>query len=489
VAAALGVRVAVTRILREGPEITIIFPSADGLEAGKTKIRYKGVDVGTVGTIRLSEDHLRIIAKATMASKTDDFLVEDTEFWVVRPRISGASITGLSTLLSGAYVGMESGSSRKSRRDFVALEMPPPVNENVPGRFFVLKTPSLGSLDISTPIFFRHLQVGEISSYKLDRDGRRFAVRIFVKAPYDQYVNPNTRFWQASGIDVQLSASGIKVQTESLLAILIGGVAFEPPSDSAVLSPADTDTVFTLYANRSEAYEPPPRHPQTYELVFKESVRGLLPGAPVLLRGVPIGRVTDIRAQVDMQTAEFSVPVTIDIDPQRLGVRVFNYAPAELETSRRWVIDSLVRQGVRAQLRMGNLLTGAALVAFEFFPNAPPATVNWSQKPVQLPTMRGDLQTTERKVEDIVDKVDELPFVAIGDELKTALGQLSLTLISARGTFNTADCIISPDSPQGQELGNTVSEISRAARSIRVLADYLEQHPEALWRGKPGEAK
>ena len=490
VAAALGVWVAVTRILSEGPEITITFASAEGLEAGKTKISYKGVDVGTITKIRLSEDHMRVIANAQMAPKTEDFLTDDTQFWVVRPRISGATVSGLSTLISGSYIGMEIGNSKTSKREFIALETPPVVSEGVPGRFFVLKTSSLGSLDIGTPLFFRHLQVGQIASYRLDKSGRNFVMRVFVKAPYDQYVNPNTRFWQASGIDVQLSASGLTVRTESLLSILIGGVAFETPVDTEVLSPADAEAVFTLYSSRAEAYEPPPKHPQTYQVIFKESVRGLLPGAPVDLRGIKIGQVTDVRAQIDLKTAQFSVPVTIELDPQRLGVAVFGQpSPAELEAARRRVIDSLVAHGVRAQLRTGNLLTGAALVAFDFFPSAKPVSVDWSQKPVQLPTIPGDLQTTERKVEDIVDKIDQMPFIEIGDELKNALGQLNLTLVSARGTLNTADSMISPDSPQAQELSSTLMEISRMARSLRVLADYLEQHPEALIRGKKGEAK
>jgi paraquat-inducible protein B len=490
VAAAIGVWVAVTRILSEGPEITITFVSAEGLEAGKTKISYKGVDVGTITKIRLSEDHMRVIANAQMAPKTEDFLSDDTQFWVVRPRISGANVTGLGTLISGSYIGMEIGNSKVSKREFIALDTPPVVTEGVPGRFFVLKTSSLGSLDIGTPLFFRHLQVGQIASYNLDKSGRNFTIRVFVKAPYDQYVNPNTRFWQASGIDVQLSASGLTVRTESLLSILIGGVAFETPVDSEVLSPANAETVFTLYYSRAEAYEPPPQHPQTYQVIFKESVRGLLPGAPVEFRGIKIGQVTDVRAQIDFKTAQFSIPVTIELDPVRLGVQVISQAPpAELEAARRRLIDSLVAHGVRAQLRSGNLLTGASLVAFDFFPGARPVSVDWSQRPVQLPTIPGDLQTTERKVEDIVDKVDQMPFTEIGNELKNALGQLNLTLVSARGTLNTADSMISPDSAQAQELSSTLMEISRMARSLRVLADYLEQHPEALIRGKPGEPK
>jgi paraquat-inducible protein B len=377
-----------------------------------------------------------------------------------------------------------------SKREFIALETPPVVSEGVPGRFFVLKTSSLGSLDIGTPLFFRHLQVGQIASYNLDKSGRNFTIRVFVKAPYDQYVNPNTRFWQASGIDLQLSASGLTVRTESLLSILIGGVAFETPMDSEVLSPADAEAVFTLYSTRTEAYEPPPQHPQTYRVIFKESVRGLLPGAPVDFRGIKIGQVTDVRAQIDFKTLQFSVPVTIELDPQRLGIQVIGQpSPAELEAARRKLIDSLIAHGVRAQLRTGNLLTGAAFVAFDFFPGAGPVSVDWSQKPVQLPTIPGDLQTTERKVEDIVDKVDQMPFTEIGDELKNALGQLNLTLVSARGTLNSADSMISPDSAQSQELSSTLMEISRMARSLRVLADYLEQHPEALIRGKPGEPK
>src|ERR1700677_961205 len=226
-AAALGVWGAVTRIRSEGPKITIVFQSAEGLEAGKTKINYRGVDIGTIRAIRLSEDHQLVIATAQMTPRTEDFLVEDTRLWVVRPRISGANVTGLGTLISGAYLGMEIGSSKEERREFVGLEIPPVITGETPGRFFILKTKDLGSLDTGTPIYFRRLQVGQVASYALDKDGKDLTVKVFVQAPYDQYVNPDTRFWHASGIDVTLSAAGLKVQTQSVLSILIGGVAFE----------------------------------------------------------------------------------------------------------------------------------------------------------------------------------------------------------------------------------------------------------------------
>jgi paraquat-inducible protein B len=496
-AAIVGAWVAVTRVLSEGPRITIVMRTAEGLEAGKTKIHYNGVDIGTVSTIELSPDHKRVILTAQMAPKTEAFLVDDTKFWVVRPRISGANVSGLGTLISGAYIGMEIGTSKEDRREFVALETPPVISGDSPGRFFNLKTSDLGSIDTGTPIYFRRLQVGQVASYALDNDGKNLTVKVFVRAPYDQYVNPNTRFWHASGIDVSLSASGLTVQTQSVLSILIGGIAFETAATALVLPPSDENAVFTLYSNRTEAFNPPPQHPQTYQLIFKDSVRGLSPGAPVEFRGIQIGEVTDISAQIDLKTFEFSAPVTISLDPRRLGVKILDLGPGvNLETMRRSLIDALVAHGVRAQLKTGNLLTGSVYVSLDFFPGAPPVTVDWSQTPVQLPTTSGQLEATEATVEDIIKKLDKVKFEEIGDDLRKAIDQLDKTLVDAQGTLasaqgtleNTRD-LTGPNSMQVQQISSTLQEVSRAARSLRVLADYLERHPEALIRGKKGEAK
>jgi paraquat-inducible protein B len=496
VAALVGAWVALTRVLGEGPKITIVLSSAEGLEAGKTRVRYKGVEVGTITTIALSDDHQRAVATVQMAAKTEGFLVSDTKFWVVRPRISGANVTGLRTLISGAYVGMEIGHSKEHKRDFVALETAPVVTGEI-GRFFLLKTPDLGSLGAGTPLFFRRLQVGEVASYELDKDGKLLTVKVFVRAPYDQYVNPNTRFWQASGIDVSVSANGLEVHTQSVLSILIGGIAFETAATSPLLPPAEPKTVFTLYSTRAEAFAPAAHDPHTYQLLFNESIRGLAPGAPVEFRGIPIGKVTDVRAQINFKTLEFSVPVTIRLDPERLGVKFLGTpSGANLERMRRKLVDSLVSHKVRAQLRTANLLTGAVYVAFDIFPGAPPATVDWARKPVQFPTVPGQLQATEANVESVIRKLDKMPLKEIGDELRNAISDFDLTLVSARGTLvsaqgtldNTSN-LTGPNSAQLQQLDNTLEEMSRAARSVRVLADFLERHPEAFFRGKKGEAK
>ncbi len=490
VAAIAGVWVAVTRILAEGPKITIVFRSAEGLEAGKTKIHYNGVDVGTLTAIRLSDDHQRVIATAQMAPKTESFLVDDTKFWVVTPRIAGGTVSGLGTLLSGAYIGMEIGQAKEKRRDFVALAEPPVVTGDVPGRFFMLKTSTLGSLEYGTPIYFRRLQVGEVASYVLDDDGQGLTVKVFVKAPYDQYVTPNTRFWHASGIDLSLTASGLSVQTQSLVSILIGGLAFETPATGPVLPAAAADTVFTLYGDRNEAFQLPARDPQTFQLVFKQSVRGLTVGAPVEFHGIPIGHVVAVDAQVDVKTFEFSVPVTVVVDATRFGVKVVELEPgADLATVRQKLLENFVAHGARAQLRSGSLLTGAMYVAIDFFPDASAVTMDWSRKPVEFPTVPGELEGIEASITKIVKKLDTVPIQAIGDDLKKAIVHLDETLVSARGTFDSATRLVAPDSTLDTELNTTLQELSRAARGLRVLADYLERHPEALVRGKTGEAK
>ena len=494
VAAVIGAWVTVASILKEGPTITIILQSAEGLEAGKTKIHYKGVDVGAITAIRLSDDHLRVIATASMAPKSENVLVEDTKFWVVSPRISGASVSGLGTLVSGSYIAVEIGKSQVKRRQFVALATPPIVTGDIPGRFFVLKTADLGSVDSGTPIYFRRLRVGQVASYELDKDGRAFTLKVFIDAPYDQYVTPETRFWEASGIDMSLSASGVSLKTQSVLSVLVGGLAFETPATAPVLPPADENTVFTLYNDRANAYRPPPQNPQTYVLVFNHSVRGLTIGAPVEARGIPLGSVEDIRAQFDRKAFNFSIFVTISVDAQRLGVKVIGEQGRQDAATHRKVIDALVAHGLRAQLQTGSLLTGALYVSLDFFPDAPPASVDWSQTPARLVTVPNNMEGIESSVASIIKKLDQVPYKEIGGDLRKTLAgvqhsltEVDQTLVGARRTLGNADKLIEPGTGLDQELASTLQELQRAARGLRVITEYLERHPEALIHGKSEE--
>jgi len=497
----IGGWLAVQAILEKGPTITISFSTGDGLEAGKTKIKFRNVDMGVVKSITLAPDQKSVIVTAELTKHATNMLVDNTRFWVVRPRISGGTVSGLGTLLSGSFIGMDIGSKTKPRSDFIGLETPPVFASDVPGREFILKSETIGSLDVGAPVFFRRLQVGQITAYNLDADGKSVTLRIFVNAPYDKYVRSDTRFWQASGVDVSLDTSGIKVNTQSLVAVLIGGLAFESPPDSDVFTGAANRSEFRLFNDRTEAMKQHDRIVDTYVFNFKESVRGLAVGAPIDFRGIVVGEVTAIHTHFNPVTKEFSIPVEAHIYPERFTLR-FEGAKARggrVVQDRRALSQWLVERGFRAQLRTGNLLTGQLYIAMDFFPNAPKASMNWDKSPPEMPTAPGGLQSLQDSVTTLMAKLNRIPFDGIGKDLRTTLQSAGTllntlddsivpdaraTLLAARTALDSANRTLQPDSPLAQNTVETMRELSRTAASLRVLADYLERHPEALIRGK-----
>ena len=505
VAVLIGGWLAVQAILEKGPTITISFATGEGLEAGKTKIKFKDVDVGMVKSVVLSPDHKHVIATAELAKDASTMLVDDTRFWVVRPRISGGTVSGLGTLLSGSFIGMDIGTKTKERRDFVGLEIPPVFASGVPGREFVLKSESMGSLDVGSPVYFRRLQVGQVTSYALDSDGSGVTLRVFINAPYDKHVKGDTRFWQASGIDVSLDTSGVKVNTESLVAILIGGLAFQSPPDSVEVTEAAAHSEFRLFNDRTEAMKRHDRIVDTYVFNFKESVRGLAVGAAVDFRGIVVGEVSAIFTRYDPIKREFSIPVEIHLYPERFTSRYESgKKEGRIHTDRRELATWLVERGLRGQLRTANLLTGQLYLALDFFPNAPKVSMNWDASPPEIPTVPGGLQSLQDSVTELVAKLNKIPYEGIGKDLRQTLQsadsllktldssvapEARATLQAAQTALDSANRTLRPDSAISQSTAETLRELSRTAASFRTLAEYLERHPEALIRGKPENKK
>lgn len=511
IAIAVGGWLAVRAILERGPTITISFRTADGLEAGKTKIRFKEVEIGTVTAITLSSDRSGVVVTADIAKSAENLIVEDTRFWVVRPRISGGGISGISTLLSGAYIGMDDGNSTAARGSFVGLEVPPILTAGLPGREYLLRANDLGSITFGTPVYFRRLEVGEVIAYELDEDGSGFNVRVFVHAPYDRFVRQNTRFWQASGIDVAVSASGVQVNTESLSALLLGGLAFGTPPDAAPPQPAEAGTQFTLFDTRAGAFKRADTIEQRYLAVFRESVRGLEAGAPVDFRGIVIGEVAAIEVDFSTDRNEVVMAVALRIFPgrlRRLSREGKDTQTTEAESHAQ--IDRMVAAGLRAQLRTGNLITGQLYVALDFFPKASKAMVDWSKSPPELPTIAGGLQELQTTLTSIATKLDKIPYDKISGDLRQSLQSLDRmlggvdtlvrrldaevtpevkqTLAEARRTISSAERTLATDSPVQQEMREALREVSRAAAALRALTELLERQPGALIRGKTEEA-
>jgi paraquat-inducible protein B len=524
-AALVAVGIVVQRVRSEGPTITIVFKDAEGIEAGKTFIRYKDVRIGIVSTVELSEDYTKVLVKAKIAKHAAGLIVADAKFWIVEPRISLSGVSGLGTLLSGNYIGFQAGKSSDSQSLFFALDEAPIITDQ-PGRQFVLKSPTLGSLGVGTPVYYRRLNVGQVTGFGLTPGGQSVDVSVFVHAPYDKYVTTDTRFWSVSGVNVTLDADGLRVRTESLAALIAGGVAFDVPEFHTRGQPAPANMVFTLYRYRGVAMKEPDPVERRYVLNFNESVRGLSTGAPVTLFGLQVGEVTDVGLAFDRQRQVFHPRVLITFFPERLnaqlpagerariGKSVEEMNAATRIRNLRKVVDE---QGLRAQLRTGSLITGELYVAFEYFPDAPKVKLDWTKEPLELPVVPGSLASIEAKLGSILTKIDRLPLDAIGADVRTALGTLDTTLKDARTLVNRVDAqwvpegtktleelrraiadadrvvrnadttLFSKDSPAPQDLRDMLQEITRAARSVRVLVDYLERHPDTLLRGKPME--
>src|ERR1700728_4267758 len=308
-----GAYVVVHEILAQGTSIQISFRNAEDLEPNKTKIRYKDVEIGDVADIHVSKDRKGVVVSATVHRDASEYLVDDTRFWVVRPRVSAAGVTGLGTLVSGAYISVEVGNSAKRNKHFVGMEVPPIVTADLPGREFVLHADDLGSLSIGSSVFYRHLTAGQVVGYTLDPGGSGVTLKVFIDAPFDTYVTAGTRFWQASGVDMSITSDGVKLRTESLTSILQGGVAFQSlPGSVPTAVPADT--AFPLYPDEDRAMRPTETEIRTFVMYFNGSLRGLSAGAPVELQGITVGEVKSVDVEYDQNGATLRFPVVVDLD-------------------------------------------------------------------------------------------------------------------------------------------------------------------------------
>jgi paraquat-inducible protein B len=331
---------------------------------------------------------------------------------------------------------------------------------------------------------------------------------IFIRAPYDEFVTTETRFWHDSGVDLAVSSSGFRLDTQSLLSLLVGGLAFEAPARLHSAPRAPAGQLFRAFSDRQTALRRPDTSTDTYLLAFSGSVRGLAEDAPVDFLGMNIGEVTSIAVDFDPAAASFRTVVEVDIHPERIRSRGTT-AMAGAGAQSREVLDRLVGRGLRAQLRTGNLLTGQLYVALDFFPGARPARLDWTRDPLELPTMPGGLEQLQGSVARILSKLDKVPADQMGQQALAAIGDLRALLggsarlvdklevevpgkmgdlmTEAAKALAAAQGVLSRDAPLQGDLRQALSELGRAARAFRVLSDYLERHPESLLRGKKGD--
>ncbi|MDD2659409.1 MAG: MlaD family protein [Methylococcales bacterium] len=482
-------------VSEKGPVITINFPSADGLEIDKTKIKYLDVEIGKVTDIAINKDMKTIDVTAEMHKESSSYLTNNTQFWVVRPKIGLSGVTGLGTLMSGAYIAIKPEKGKEERR-FKGLDTSPVLETNAQGKRFILRTANIGSMGPGTQISFHGITVGEVLEYELAKNADDIKLTIFVNSPYDQFVRTNTRFWIDSGIDLSAGADGFKLRTGPLISILAGGIAFRTDSNDKAVDTVPENTPFQLFDDYDQSTQVIYHRTVKVVMYFNESVRGLTLGAPVLLRGIPIGKVIGINLEIDGKTGQINIPVVVEVEPDRIII-------LNKQTNRtvKENITQLVANGLRAQLQTGSLLTGQLFIALDLFPKSKIVIHPNNTGYLEFPTTPNSMNQIVNSAQTVMDKVSKLPLETMTTEINKTLVSLqettkaaTKTLVTATGTLSSADKTMSsaqhalstlePGSTTQYELNQLLQELTQTASSVKQLADYLEEHPDSLIRGK-----
>jgi paraquat-inducible protein B len=529
VAVVIGVWLAWDTLSKEGPTITVTFDSASGLQAGQSQLKYKDIVFGTVKSLKLSNDLNHVVLTIETTHDAEPLLTEGTVFWVVKPRLFAGNISGLETLVSGSFIGMmPPAAPGKAKREFAGQEDPPILTAHIPGHTYLLKSPKLGSITVGSPIFYRGLNVGEVLGWDIANMAESVTLHAFVRAPYDSYVQDETRFWDASGLSVKLGASGVHVEVESLRSLLFGGVAFETPSTDEKAVTADENHQFPLFANNEEADSASYTRMVAGISYFDGSVSGLAKGSDVTIHGLKVGQVTDVRLMIDRTKGTIVAAVRYEVQPER----VVGIGQREYKTDEE-AVTAMLDRGLRASLQSTSFITGQQAVALDFVAKAPPVSIAMAGKDFIIPiTAGGGFAGLASSATEVLTKVNTIPFSEIGTnlngilhsvndategpQLKEAVGNLATTLASAHDLVQKVDTNVGPatkrfpeiaadldkalasvtklsgsvdagygdDTRFHRDLSRLLVQTDEAVQGIRAFADLMAQHPEALIRGR-----
>jgi paraquat-inducible protein B len=467
--------------MTEGPEIEIAFNTATGLAEGKTKVKYRNVDMGLVEEVRLNDDFDGVIAKVKLDRQVLPLLREDTRFWVVTARIGAGSISGLDTLLSGAYIQLAPGSGKAGARKFVALGKPPLTPNDAPGLRLQLTSDHASSVSAGDTLLYKGYKVGRVESMEFSPSDRKVRYVIFVDAPYHELVNSATRFWDVSGISLSAGADGFRIETGSVDTVLLGGVAFDVPEGLQDGDPVEPNTDFRLYTAYEEILKNPYRHGTYYVVSFNQSIRGLSPGAPVEFRGITIGRVERILLKEVMQLnvekglkgEGTEIPVLLYLEPARLALPD---SMASIEAMQESIAGG-VTNGMRASLASGSILTGAKYINIDYFEGVEEASLGSFMEYTTIPTLETGLGQLEQKLTAIMDKINNLPLEDTVGGANEAIATLNETL----GNLNT---VIQSQGIQQlpQQLDQTLQDLRKTLNGLAPGSEVYQSINSALLR-------
>jgi paraquat-inducible protein B len=466
-----------------GQLVSIEFENAAGLEAGVTKVKTRSVDIGVVDSIRLSENSNGVIVTARLAQTAHKLLRKDTQFWIVSPKIDKTGISELHTLMSGSYIKLVPGVDETIADSFVGLEGPPVTPADVPGLHITLNSNKTFAFSAGDPIFYRDLAVGSIESVHFNFDERVVYYDAFIKKPYHRLITTNTRFWRLSSLQFDLSADGVSASVGSLESMLRGGLAFDVPDNLPPGEQINKWASFTVYTDQQVALQPHYQYSTQMVIMIPDNVRGLKVDAPVEFKGVPIGRVLQINLEHskpgNLLDVSSTVAVLISIAPGLLGLD-------DSEISVQQVKDDLnrrIKNGLKASLKSGNLLTGSQLIELKYQPDPEPADAVYFSQWQVIPYVPDSYSQLGDQASELLTSMNHVPWQKLSTNTNNLLvdaAEMSNKLSLASESLQTILEISSKQQlPQNFnkaliQLDQLSKSFSQGSRSYEDINDMLD---------------
>ncbi len=467
----LGVWLLFQHFENKGPLVTINFNDAEGLVAGKTEIRCNSVLIGKVESIELASD-LRAVIKVRIDKDFTHFVREDSRFWVARPRISGSSVTGLETLISGSYIALDPGQEKGARkRSFEGLEEPPITPSSVPGLRLTLTATKVGSIHVGSRIFLEGTAIGKIERCHFNTESCATELGVFIEERYTSLISQQTKFWRDGGFQLNITTEGFKVDLPSFDSLISGRISISSPKEILDPLPVESGSTFVLFANEKQASGSTFDFADEFVLLVDQSVRGLSQSAPVEFRGLRIGRVKEISYGLLPDVVTDKIPILIQLDKMLLA----KHFPLGLKSEAAGYLELAAKGGLRASLKSSSLITGQLIIDLDYYPDLPLEPILEVAGYKVLPTVTTGLARIEDSLAAALDKVNELPVESLFTELQIASKEGTATLSKIREVLDDKDGVLSATTETMKQ-----AKFSLEALQVILKDDNVRKIPEGI---------
>ncbi len=460
-----------------GPEIRIIFPKNEGLQAGQSHIKYKDVPIGVVKKIELQEDGDGVIVIARMDKDTEAYLNDNTKFWIVKPEVGVTGVSGLETLISGTYINMYTEKGGTFKETFHGMSHAyRKIND---GEYFHLSAPVGYNIKKGTPLYFKNIQVGQVEYMNISLDGSSVDFIVFVEKFYVPYVHTDSKFWVASALDVDISNGRLDVNIAPFSYMLHGGISFSSTGEDPNNTVEDA-YVFHLYQNRGVAEGKQigqgGDYIHTFEIDTYASIAKLKVDASVRYEGYDVGRVKDIKLSFEPKTHKMMGKVYVDIDTSSFATEDENSSTCEKRFMR------ALKEGLHAKITPTDPITGMLYVKLLFEDSNETQTIAYGKKYPIIPSSLYNESSVMDGVEHFIAKLNHLPLEklvtslhkvvtdtnevvnGVNKPLVTVLSNLKTTIKNLNKMTNKKSFVAMPD-----EINKTLKELTRTLKTTKKV--------------------